>query len=185
MAERLRVLVLQGPNMNLLGQREPQVYGAFSSGELDGQIRAWAEELNLEATLVQTNSEGELLDLVHSAPGRYEFLVLNPGALTHTSLALRDALAGIPVPALEVHLSNIHAREEWRRHSWISPVCRGILVGLGPLGYRLAMEAGLVMAGGRNPALPSGSNPSPESIPCPGARGLVRQTLDRQPGEVG
>ena len=114
---------------------------------------------------MQTNSEGELLDLVQGAEGRFDFLVVNPGALTHTSLALRDALAGIPVPALEVHLSNIHAREEWRRQSWISPVCQGVLVGMGPLGYRLALEAGLVLVGGRNLGPPSGSNPSPVSSP--------------------
>lgn len=165
MAEPVRALILQGPNLNLLGSREPEIYGTLSGRDLASLVREWSQELGLEATLVQTNSEGDLLDLVHGAEGRFDFLVVNPGALTHTSLALRDALAGIPVPALEVHLSNIHAREEWRRHSWISPVCRGVLVGLGPLGYRLALEAGLVLVGGRNPGLPFGSNPSPVSSP--------------------
>ncbi len=165
MAEPVRALILQGPNLNLLGSRQPEVYGTLSGRDLAALVRDWGRELGLEATLAQTNSEGELLDLVQGAEGRFDFLVVNPGALTHTSLALRDALAGIPVPALEVHLSNIHAREEWRRHSWISPVCRGVLVGLGPLGYRLALEAGLALVGGRNPGLPSGSNPSP--VPSP------------------
>jgi len=165
LAEPVRALILQGPNLNLLGSRQPEVYGTLSGRDLAALVRDWGRELGLEATLAQTNSEGELLDLVQGAEGRFDFLVVNPGALTHTSLALRDALAGIPVPALEVHLSNIHAREEWRRHSWISPVCRGVLVGLGPLGYRLALEAGLALVGGRNPGLPSGSNPSP--VPSP------------------
>ena len=142
MPEPLRALVLQGPNLNLLGSREPGVYGTETSLALTGRIQAWAEELGLQVTCRQTNSEGELLDLVHGARGRVDFLVINPGALTHTSVALRDALAGIDVPALEVHLSNIYAREEWRRHSWISPVCRGTIAGLGALGYRLALEAG-------------------------------------------
>lgn len=165
MAEIVRALILQGPNLNLLGSREPNIYGTLSGRDLAALVRDWGRELGMEATLEQTNSEGELLDLVQGAEGRFDFLVVNPGALTHTSLALRDALAGISVPALEVHLSNIHAREEWRRHSWISPVCRGVLIGLGPLGYRLALEAGLALVGGRNPDLPSGSNPSPVSSP--------------------
>jgi len=181
----VRALILQGPNLSLLGSREPEVYGTLSSRDLTARIHEWAQELGMEATLVQTNSEGELLDLVQGAEGRFDFLVVNPGALTHTSLALRDALAGITVPALEVHLSNIHAREEWRRHSWISPVCRGILVGLGPLGYRLALEAGLALVDGRNPDLQSGFNPSSVPSPSPHAAGLVRQALDRGAGEVG
>ncbi len=165
MAETVRALILQGPNLNLLGSREPEIYGTLGARDLASLVREWSQELGVEATLVQTNSEGELLDLVQGAEGRFDFLVVNPGALTHTSLALRDALAGIPVPALEVHLSNIHAREEWRRQSWISPVCQGVLVGMGPLGYRLALEAGLVLVGGRNLGPPSGSNPSPVSSP--------------------
>jgi len=142
LSEPLRALLLQGPNLNLLGLREPEVYGTLSSQDLDDRLEAWARELGLEVTCLQTNSEGELLDLVHSARGRADFLVVNPGALTHTSVALRDALAGVGIPAVEVHLSNIQAREEWRRHSWISPVCRGTIAGLGILGYRLALEAG-------------------------------------------
>jgi 3-dehydroquinate dehydratase-2 len=157
LAETVRALILQGPNLNLLGSREPEIYGTLGARDLASLVREWSQELGVEATLVQTNSEGELLDLVQGAEGRFDFLVVNPGALTHTSLALRDALAG--------HLSNIHAREEWRRQSWISPVCQGVLVGMGPLGYRLALEAGLVLVGGRNLGPPSGSNPSPVSSP--------------------
>jgi 3-dehydroquinate dehydratase type II len=138
----LRAWVLNGPNLNLLGTREPAVYGRQTLADLEAQIAEWAEELGLVVECYQANFEGELLERVHAAPGRADFLVVNPGALTHTSAALRDALAGVDVPALEVHLSNIHAREEWRRHSWISPVCRGVIGGLGPLGYRLALEAG-------------------------------------------
>ncbi len=142
MPEPLRALVLQGPNLNLLGSREPEVYGTRSSQDLVAHLEVWARELGLQVTCLQTNSEGELLDQVHAARGRADFLVVNPGALTHTSVALRDALVGVGIPTLEVHLSNIHAREEWRRHSWISAVCRGTITGLGPLGYRLALEAG-------------------------------------------
>jgi 3-dehydroquinate dehydratase-2 len=167
LAETVHALILQGPNLNLLGSREPEIYGALSDRDLATLVGEWSRELGLETTLIQTNSEGELLDLVHGAAGRFDFLVVNPGALTHTSLALRDALAAISLPALEVHLSNIHAREEWRRQSWISSVCRGVLVGLGPLGYRLALEAGLVLVGGRNPGLPFGSKPSSISSPSP------------------
>ena len=148
MAEPLRALVLQGPNLNLLGVREPEVYGTLSSAALEEQIRCWAAELGLEVEQFQSNSEGELLDRVHAARGRADFLVINPGALTHTSVALRDALAGTGVPALEVHLSNIYAREEWRSRSFISPVCRGVIGGLGPVGYRLALEAGAHLLGG-------------------------------------
>lgn len=140
--EPLRAWVLNGPNLNLLGTREPEVYGTLTHEGLVAQIGAWGRELGVAVECFQSNSEGDLLDRVHAAPGRVDFLVLNPGALTHTSVALRDALAGIPVPAIEVHLSNIYAREEWRRHSWISPVCRGIIGGLGAVGYRLALEAG-------------------------------------------
>lgn len=147
MPERLRARVLQGPNLNLLGTREPGLYGSLTAEALERQILAWGEELGLEVSCHQSNSEGELLDRVHASRGEVDFLVVNPGALTHTSVALRDALAGIDVPALEVHLSNIYAREEWRRRSWISPVCRGVIGGLGPVGYRLALEAGARLFG--------------------------------------
>lgn len=156
MRERLRARVLNGPNLNLLGTREPGVYGTTSWPALVEQIHAWGRELDLDVTCLQTNSEGELLDLVHGSRGEADFLVVNPGALTHTSLALRDALAGIDVPAIEVHLTNIHAREEWRSRSWISPVCRGFIGGLGTVGYRLALEAGARLFGTEPPPSPPG-----------------------------
>lgn len=134
--------VLNGPNLNLVGRREPEIYGSLTWPEVVASIERWGNELGLEVRCLQTNHEGELIDQVHQALGRADFLVLNPGALTHTSAALRDALAAVGLPAIEVHLSNIWARESWRRRSWISPVCRGVISGFGPLGYRLALEAG-------------------------------------------
>lgn len=139
---KLRAWVLNGPNLNLLGSREPEVYGRTTHDELVQSVARWGEELGVDVECFQSNHEGALLDRLHEAPGRVDFLVLNPGALTHTSLALRDAISAVGVPAFEVHLSNIHAREEWRHHSWIAGVCRGSITGLGPLGYRLALEAG-------------------------------------------
>lgn len=127
----------------MLGAREPKIYGDVSYPRLRELIAGWAGELGIAADCHQSNSEGELLDRVHEAKGRYSFLVLNPGALTHTSWALRDALTAVELPALEVHLSNIYAREPWRHRSTISAVCRGVITGLGVEGYRLALEAGV------------------------------------------
>ncbi len=139
---KLRVFVLNGPNMNLLGTREPGIYGNMSYDQLIEQISFWTSELDIELGYAQTNSEGGIIDYIHASYGQFDFVVLNPGAFTHTSYALRDAIVSVGLPVIEVHLSNIYAREEWRAKSIISPVCVGTISGLGVYGYRLALEAG-------------------------------------------
>jgi len=136
----MRALVINGPNLNMLGQREPDVYGRVTYPQLVERIQEWGFELGLEVECFQSNHEGELVEKIQNAEA--DFLVLNPAAYTHTSIALRDALLAVGLPAIEVHLSNVHAREEFRHRSYISAVCRGVICGLGPLGYRLALTAG-------------------------------------------
>ncbi len=139
---KLRVFVLNGPNMNLLGTREPGIYGNMSYDQLIEQISFWTSELDIELGYAQTNSEGGIIDYIHASYGQFDFVVLNPGAFTHTSYALRDAIVSVGLPVIEVHLSNIYAREEWRAKSVVSSVCVGTISGLGVYGYRLALEAG-------------------------------------------
>lgn len=136
-----RILVLHGPNLNLLGNREIEIYGRLSLTELNSLILEEAEKLELEPDCFQFNSEGALLDCIHSAPGKYKGIIINPGAFTHYSIALRDALAGIDLPSIEVHLSNIQSREAFRRRSVIAPVVRGQISGFGPHSYLLALRA--------------------------------------------
>ena len=136
-----RLLVLHGPNLNLLGKREPEIYGSLTIKSLNELIYGEAERLGIGVDCYQSNSEGTLIDLIHGAELRYEGIVINAGAFTHYSIALRDALAGVGVPAIEVHLSNIYAREEFRRQSVIAPVVWGQISGLGPQSYLLAMSA--------------------------------------------
>ena len=138
---RLRVFVLHGPNLNLLGTREPGMYGNVPYEQMMEQISAWAESLDIELGYAQTNSEGGLIDYVHASLGQFDLIIINPGALTHTSYALRDAISGVGLPTIEVHLTNIYAREEWRAKSLLNPVCVGTICGLGIIGYRLALEA--------------------------------------------
>lgn len=140
------VHVLNGPNLNLLGRREPQVYGRASLGDVEERCRAVAHQLGLGLDFRQSNHEGELVSWVQEcgadvATGRSVGLVLNAGAYTHTSVALRDAVVGAEVPMIEVHLSNVHAREAFRHHSYLSPVAVGVVVGLGMAGYDLAVRA--------------------------------------------
>jgi 3-dehydroquinate dehydratase-2 len=142
----VRILVLHGPNLNLLGRREPEVYGRLTLEEVNGLIRKRAEELGVEVEIHQSNHEGVLVDLIQAAPGRFDALVINPGALTHYSLSLRDAIAAAGIPAVEVHLSNIHAREGFRRRSVTAPVCRGVVAGFGARSYLLALEAARELA---------------------------------------
>ncbi|MCK2157937.1 type II 3-dehydroquinate dehydratase [Exiguobacterium sp. 17-1] len=134
----MRILVLNGPNLNLLGTREPDTYGTQTLSDLEGLIKTRFKDIDFQ--FAQSNHEGELIDYLHGARG-YDGIVLNAAAYTHTSIALRDAIAAIDVPTIEVHLSNVHAREAFRHHSMLAPVCRGVISGLGMTGYLLAVEA--------------------------------------------
>jgi len=134
------VLVLNGPNLDRLGRREPDVYGSTSYDDLVAMIEAEATDLGLTAVVRQSNSEAQLLEWLHAAADAGDPVILNAGALTHTSIALRDACAELRAPLIEVHISNVHAREEFRHHSYLSAVATGVLVGLGVQGYLLALR---------------------------------------------
>jgi 3-dehydroquinate dehydratase-2 len=135
------LLVINGPNLNLLGKREPQVYGSQTLADLEKQCKVWGKEQGIAIHCRQSNHEGVILDWLHAAYEEgFKGIVINPGGLTHTSVALRDAIAGITVPAIEVHLSNVYARESFRHHSYISAVCKGSIAGLGFQGYKCAIE---------------------------------------------
>lgn len=137
----MRLAVLNGPNLNLLGQREPEIYGRTTLPEIEAMLRADAESLGVELEWLQTNHEGEFIDAVQALHGRVQGAVINAGALTHTSLGLRDALLAVQVPFVEVHLSNLFAREAARRHSHIADLAVGFICGFGADGYRMALRA--------------------------------------------
>lgn len=137
----MRVLVINGPNLNLLGKREPGLYGHTTLAEIEARATALGAELGLKVEFLQSNSEGALVDAVQSAAGRAAAIVINPAAYTHTSIALYDAIKAVGLPTVEVHLSNIHAREGFRHTSLTAPACRGVIAGFGPEGYLLALRA--------------------------------------------
>ncbi len=142
----MRILVINGPNLNLLGKREPDVYGSFTLEEINNRITALATELGVEVSFFQSNHEGELVQKIQEAMGAYEAIVINPGAYTHTSIALRDAISSTGIPAVETHISNIYKREEFRKHSYISGVAVGQISGFGPESYLLALRAAVSFA---------------------------------------
>lgn len=139
----MKILFLNGPNLNLLGQREPAVYGRTTLAEIEARVRKRAGEVGVELDFRQTNVEGELINWIQGAKGTFDVIVLNAAAYTHTSVALRDAIAAVGVPTIEIHLSNVHAREEFRHKSLIAPVCRGQIAGFGAMSYVLAVDAAI------------------------------------------
>lgn len=140
----LKMLLLHGPNLNLLGTREPSVYGTTTLAEIDVLLKKIAKKAGFSLECFQSNGEGALIDRIHAAKATgVQFIIINPGAYTHTSIALRDALAGVAIPFIEVHLSNVHAREAFRKHSFLSDLAVGVVTGLGVDGYEFALEAGI------------------------------------------
>ena len=135
------IFILNGPNLNLLGKRQPEIYGHDTLEDVERNCAALAGELGFEVRLFQSNFEGGIVELIHQAREEACAIIINPGAYTHTSVAIRDAIAGIDIPVVEAHLSNIHAREEFRKTSLLAPVCLGQISGFGPLSYLLALTA--------------------------------------------
>lgn len=138
--KHMKILVVNGPNLNLLGQREPSIYGETSLEHLVEMLKDHGSKMGIYVDHIQSNSEGEIIDALHNAVGKWDGIILNAGAYTHYSYAIRDAVAAVKLPVIEVHISNIHAREEFRRHSVIAPVCIGQITGLGIEGYLLALD---------------------------------------------
>ncbi len=137
----MKILFLNGPNLNLLGTREPEVYGSMTLADIEAEVRQRAKQLKVEVDFRQSNIEGELVNWIQEAKGKFQVIVLNAAAYTHTSVALRDAISGVGVPTVEIHLSNVHAREEFRHKSLIAPVCRGQICGFGSKSYILGLES--------------------------------------------
>src|SRR5271154_1520099 len=137
----MKILFLNGPNLNLLGQREPEIYGEATLADIEAKVRERADKLKASIDFRQSNVEGELVGWIQQASGKFDAIVINAAAYTHTSIAIRDAIAGSGVPTIEIHLSNVHAREEFRHKSLIAPVCRGLITGFGQKSYILGLEA--------------------------------------------
>ncbi len=136
-----KILILNGPNLNMLGTREPETYGSQTLGEIEHLCKDKATSLGLDVEFLQSNSEGELVDYIQGAKEKFDGIIINPAAYSHTSIAIRDALISVELPIIEVHISNIFKREEFRHHSYVSAVANGIICGLGTKGYLLALEA--------------------------------------------
>ena len=146
------ILLLNGPNLNLLGTREPGIYGATGLAAIEQRLEAQARQAGLELHCLQSNAEHELINRIHAARGEgVGFILINPAAFTHTSVALRDALKAVDIPFIEVHLSNVHAREDFRRHSYFSDIAMGVVSGLGAIGYELALQAAIDYLSTPNP----------------------------------
>ena len=144
MSKNTSILVIQGPNLNLLGSREPEVYGKTTLEDIHTKLGTIAKANSVDLSTFQSNHEGELIDRIQKAKqDGVDFIIINPGAFTHTSVALRDPLAGVAIPFTEVHLSNIHQREEFRKHSYLSDIATGVICGLGAIGYELALQAAI------------------------------------------
>ena len=144
MSKKASILVIQGPNLNLLGTREPDVYGKTTLEDIHQKLGELAKAQSVDLSTYQSNHEGELIDRIQKAKQvGVDFIIINPGAFTHTSVALRDVLAGVAIPFTEVHLSNIHQREEFRKHSYLSDIATGVICGLGAIGYELALHAAI------------------------------------------
>lgn len=142
-----KILVLNGPNLNLLGKRQPEIYGKASLSDIEKQVRALAKELGLDVDFRQSNSEGELVTWIQDAAGKFDALVINPAAYTHTSLAMRDAISAVGIPTVEIHLSNIHKRESFRHHSYIAEVAVGQITGFGVESYLIGLRAAAAQLG--------------------------------------
>ncbi|MEC5319993.1 type II 3-dehydroquinate dehydratase [Brenneria populi subsp. brevivirga] len=140
MAEKFHILLLNGPNLNLLGVREPDKYGTTTLAEIVSNLETQAQALGVRCSHLQSNAEHELIDRIHQARGNTDFILINPAAFTHTSVALRDALLAVAIPFIEIHLSNVHAREPFRQHSYLSDVAVGVICGLGADGYNYALQ---------------------------------------------
>ncbi|EGR1311049.1 type II 3-dehydroquinate dehydratase [Vibrio cholerae] len=143
MTAKSRILVLNGPNLNLLGLREPTHYGSQTLEQIVETLRDQAQKADIELEHLQSNREYELIEAIHQAFGKVDFIIINPAAFTHTSVALRDALLGVAIPFIEVHLSNVHAREPFRHHSYLSDKAQGVICGLGAQGYEFALSAAI------------------------------------------
>ncbi|BCD67587.1 type II 3-dehydroquinate dehydratase [Nitratiruptor sp. YY09-18] len=137
----MKIMVIQGPNLNMLGVREQQIYGPMKLEDIHKQMKAFADANGLEIEFFQSNLEGELVDKIQECLGDADGIIINAGAYTHTSIAIRDAIAAVQLPTIEVHISNVYRREEFRQKSMIAPVCAGVITGFGPFSYHLAMVA--------------------------------------------